>query len=494
MSVKKELLNGVFWNIVSRYSSILVGMVISMILARLLVPENYGVVSIAMTLLGFLSMFSSLGIASAIIQRRDLTKNDYDSIFTITLIIGFVLTLLFFACSWPIAKFYKNPQLIPVCQILSIQILLGSANMVPGALLSHERKFKILAIRGLFFQLLTGPMAIAAAYYGAGVYALVISPTVSSIGVLIWNCRYYKLKVTRHLSLAPIKKIFSFSAYQFLFEFVNYFSRNFDKLIIGRLLGLALVGIYNVAYALMMYPMGYISSVLNPVLHPVLSTMQDNPKEMAVKYGKLVKVVATMSFPLGIIFSGLSPDLIHFVYGHKWDAAIPVSSILALSVPLQMILSTSGAVFMSCNNTKMNFWVGIRNTLTTVIGFIIAAVVFKSLKAMAWSWTITLAINFCFSYWLLYKYVLKASVLSMLKYLVKPAMTSAVIWVLLMFLNSLNWGEGVVVPLLCKGLISVATVLILIQLTGQYDIKALAVKVINKIFRRNAAKTTSDLD
>ncbi len=469
-SIKQDMIHGVFWGAVEKYSGLAVNIVVSMVLARILSPAEYGVVAIATVIISFLQIFCTLGIGPAVIHRNDLTNENLDSIFTFSLSIGILLAVLFFCSSWMIADFYGDQQLVPVCQILSIQLLFASANMVPNALMAKHKRFKDIARRTLTFQVSSGIISVIAAFYGAGVYALLISPVVTSIGVFIWNRMYYRVHIDWKHDLEPVKRIFSFSSYQFLFEFVNYFSRNLDKLIIGKFMSVGALGIYEKSYRLMQLPMNNVTAVINPVLLPVLNDLQDDKENLSRKYAKIVKILACLSFPIGVILAGMSTEIIRFFYGNKWDGAIPVFSILALSLPLQMILSTSGAIYMICNNTRMQFWLGIRNTVTTILGFLIAAFVFKTLESMAWAWTITLVINFFFTYSLLYRYVLRTSIVPMLKELIHPAICAILIFFLLFAENTYLHTENLILSILVKGCSSSILAMVYIQLSGQYDV------------------------
>lgn len=480
-SIRHEMIHGVFWSAVEKYSGLAVGIIISMILARILSPREYGVVAIATVIIHFLQMFCTMGIGPAVIQRKDLTDKDVNSIFTFSVSIGLLLSVLFFFSSWLIADFYNNEQLVPVCQILSIQLFFAAANMVPNALMSKNLKFKAIARRTLTLQVISGSLAVIAALNGAGVYALLIAPVISSIGVFLWNRMYYKVNIDRHFSMEPIKRIFGFSSYEFLFEFINYFSRNLDKLIIGKFMTVEALGIYEKSYRLMQMPMNNVTSVINPVLLPVLKDLQDDKADLSRKYSKIVRFVSTISFPIGVILAGMGNEVIHFFYGGKWDAAIPVFSILALSLPLQMILSTTGAIYMVCNDTRMQFWLGLRNTVTTVGGFLVAAIFFKTIEAMAWAWTITLFINFVFTYYLMYRYVLRTSILPMLSELVLPAITAVAAGALLYVLKLSGITGGLFSSILIKGISSVLLVLVITQLSGRYDIIGTVKSKINAI-------------
>lgn len=480
-TLRQDMLHGVFWSAVEKYSGLVVSIVVSMFLARILSPKEYGVVAIATVAIHFLQMFCTMGIAPAIIQRKDLTDKDINNIFTFSLSVGMVLASLFFFSAKPIADFYKNEQLIPVCRILSIQLLFSAANMVPNALMAKNKRFKDIACRTLFLQLFSGIVSVIAALNGAGVYALLISPVTSAIGIFFWNRRFYKVSIDLHYNIEPIRRIFSFSSYQFLFEFANYFSRNLDKLIIGQFMNMDALGIYEKSYRLMQLPMQNVTSVINPVMQPVLKDLQDDKKELSIKYAKIVRFVATISFQLGIILSTMAYEVIHIFYGGKWDAAIPVFSILALSLPLQMILSTSGSIYMICNNTKMQFWLGMRNTITTVIGFLAAAFIWGTIEAMAWAWTITLVLNFIFTYYLLYRYVLCTSIRPMLLELVRPLIGTTITGTVILALNNVAWESPFVIVLVTKGAVAVLLTIVSIQFLGQYDIlKFIHEKILKK--------------
>lgn len=487
-SVKHDLIHGVFWSAVEKYSGVIIGICISMVLARLLSPKEYGVVAIAVVFINFISMFCTMGIGPAVIQRKDLTPKDINIIFTFTLIVGLVLGAIFFSCSWWISDFYKMPILVPVCQILSLQVFFSAANMVPNALMSRDKHFKNLARRNLTLQVICGPLAIVAAYYGAGVYALLISPTITSTCIFLWNRHYYPVKIVCKLfNFSPIKKIFSFSLYQFLFDFVNYFSRNFDKLIISKAVNITALGIYDVSYRLMQYPMQNISFVINPVLQPVLKDLQDDKVGLSREYNKIIKFLATLSFPIGIMCFFLASELIHVFCGNKWDAAIPVFRVLALSLPFQMIFATQGSIFTVCNNTKLLFWNGMRNMIVTLSGFVLAAIIFRTIVAVAWAWTLTHIFNFGCTYWLMYRYALKAPLKPMLKEFLRPALILILLGGILVVANHLLKDTPDIVSLIVKLVITFLASVILIHITKQYNIIQLIKKKVSKQDAKNVS-------
>lgn len=472
-NIRQELFRGVFWSAVEKYSGVVLSIGISMVLARLLGPKEYGVVAIATVLISFLNLFCNMGLGPAIIQQKDLTQDDCNSLFTFSLLVGTFLSVLFFCSSWGVAWFYGNQQLVSICQILSIQLLASAANMVPNALMNKNKRFKEKAKRTLFFQVVCGFFAIVSALAGAGVYALIITPLVTSIGVFCWNWSFYKVYIDKTFNLEPIKRVFSFSSFQFLFDICNYFSCNLDKIIIGKYFSVSSLGIYEKSYNLMQMPISNVSFVLNPVLQPVMKELQDDRKTLNEKFLKIVKLTSTISFPLGIILWGMAYECIHFFYGGNWDDAIPIFKILVLSVPCQMLLSVYGFLYLVCNDTKTMFYVGIRNTITTITGIIIAIVTIGTVDAVAISWTITVTVNFILSFKTLYARVLCLSAIPFFKMLVKPVFIASVLILTEVLLNRYINSDYLIIQLLLKGSLSLITALLLVQITKLYDLLAL---------------------
>lgn len=484
MAVKQEIIKGVFWTGLAKYSGIVISLVISAILARLITPSEFGTVAIVTVIINFLSMFATMGIFPAIIQRNDLTQGNLNSIFTFSLITGVITMLVLIGMSWSIADFYGDQTLIYVSWLLSIYLFFTAVNLVPNALMSKNKRFKEIAICTLILQIVSGIISVIAAFAGFGVYALVISPILSGIGLLLYNIHFYPCHIDWKLDMKPVKSIFSFSTFELMFEFVNYFSRNLDKLIIGKFLNMSALGYYDKSYRLMLIPMQNITSVINPVLQPVLSSLQNDGKEMAKKYNKLIHFIATFSFPLAIILYFNAYEIINIVYGDRWDAAIPTFKILALSIPFQMILSTSGAIFLSLNDVKRQFYVGIRNTITTVAGFLVAAIFFPTIEAMAWAWTITLFINFACSYFIMYRYSLKSPLWKMLKELRLSIVGATILSSLMIGLQLLIADYNIIVTLIIKVSLSIIFSLTFVQVTKQYDLIS-KIKEIKRKYERN---------
>lgn len=435
-SIKKEFTKGVFWIAVAKYSGIVIQLLISAILARKIAPSDFGTIAVAMVVMYFLDILADIGIGPAVVQYKQLTKHHLNSLFTLTAYLGVFLMAVLYLLSGVIADYYADIMLERVCQILSLAILFHSLNVVPNALMRKDQRFQTIAYRTLFFRILSGGIAVWGAFHGWGIYALLVSPILTAIGVLCVNYYHYPLQFVLRMNNEAIKMVASFSVFQFAFSFCNYFSRNLDKLIIGKFFSMTQLGYYDKSYHLMMLPIQNVAYVIDPVLHPVLSSLQDNKSELKLKNQKLAVLISNISFPIGLMLFFCAGELIKIVYGSRWDAAIPVFRILALSLPLQMILSTNVPFFQAAGKTNHLFVSGMLNTLCTVTGFFIAAYCWKSIEAVAWSWDITLTINFLSTYFILHVITLKESMASFIKALLPQCVNSVLTFVLITIIVS----------------------------------------------------------
>lgn len=471
--IKNAMIKGLAWSAIEKYSVFLVSLIVSMVLARLLAPKDFGVVAIATVIINFLSIFSTMGIGPAIIQRKNLSNDDINNIFSFSVIISLILTLIFFASSWLIAHYYAEVQLITICHVLCINLFFGGINMVPSALMAKNRRFKEIAIRTVVLQILTGAIAVYAAYNGFGVYSLLISPTVTSIAMMFYNCHFYPVKFKINIDIKIIKSIFSYSSYQFGFEFINYFSRNLDKLIIGKYISANALGYYDKSYRLMQLPAGQLTGVINPVLQPIMSTLQDDMTQMAQKYNKIIKFIGCISFPLSIFLYFSGDEIITLFYGDNWQFSVRSFQILALSLPTQMILSTSGGIWQSCNATKHLFWVGFINTLVTVTGFVLACVFYRTIESVAFAWTVTSILNFFTTYIIMYHSILNNSFFQMLKVLLVPFLCLVVTTLLLYVLGQMLVINNLIISISVKLILTFLVSIFLLNITGNFSFKTI---------------------
>lgn len=479
-SIKKELISGVFYMILSKYSRIIISLVVAGVLARLIAPKDFGIVAIATVIISFFNIFSDLGIGPAIIQNKELTKENYTQIFSFTIWQGLILAILFFFSSWIIADFYDSAILKTICQLLSVNLFFASVNIVPKALLYKNKEFQFIAYRSLITQVIGGTLAVIAALMGVGLYALIINPILSSLFLFILSYWKYPQKIRITWGLESIRKIFSFSAYQFLFNVINYFSRNMDKLLIGKYMNLTELGYYEKSYRLMMLPLQNITYVISPVMHPIFSEFQNDPVKLAGYYEKVVRFLAFVGLPLSVFLWFDAREITLFIFGDQWLPSVPVFQILTLSVGIQVVFSTSGSIFQAANDTKSLFICGIFAAILNVSGMLIGIFIFKTLEAVAWCICISFTINFIECYWWMYKYTFKQNIYTFWKQFFAPFKISILIGISLFCISLVVDKLPIIVSLAIKSGLYICLLAGYIQWSGEYNVWKLIKSKISK--------------
>ena len=435
MSIKKDILSGVAYTAIAKYAGVFISLGITAILARCFTPEEFGVVNIATVFISFFTLLSDLGIGPAVIQK-DLSSKELDGIFSLTLLTGAFLSILFCLCSTWIASFYGNPPMLQtLLQILSLSIFFNSANMVPNALIMKAKRFSFVAYRTLGVQILCGGVAVIAALKGMGIYALLINPVGSAIVLFAVNYLQYPLKPLAPVNRGVLQKIGSYSLYQFLFQFINYFSRNLDKLLMGKYMSMEALGYYDKAYRLMLLPLQNITYVITPVMHPVFVQIREDKSNMSRSYLKMLGTMAFIGFPLAAGLYFMARNLVLLMFGWQWFESIPAFKILALSVGFQILTSTTGAIFQAADATKKMFYCGLFGAFCTAGCVLVALFSFATAEAVAWAITIAYFLSFVQAFITLFVSTLKVGIKPFLKVLVRPLLLT-LIMVIAMFATS----------------------------------------------------------
>lgn len=468
-TLKQEITSGVIYTAIAKYSSIAIQIFITAILARILCPDDYGAIAIVSVFINFFNILGDIGIGPAIIQNKKLEKNDLENIFSFTVYMGIGLALIFASCSSLISNYYNNIVLYKICLWLSITIFAYTANIVPQNLLYKAKKFRLISISSFLINIATGCSAVCAAYLGLGVYALVLSQLLFAFTTLIFY--YSKVRIVfRPLpNVSSLKKIVSFSTYQFLFNLVNYFGRNTDKMLVGKFLGMEELGYYEKSYRLMMLPLQNITFVINPVLLPVFSTIQDNPHTVGEKYFKMINYLSYLAFPLSVILYFCSSELVLCFFGDQWHGAIAPFKILTLTVGMQILTSTTGSIFQAVNQTKKMFYAGLCGAFFMVTSFIVSLIFWGTTESVAYGYLIAQVLNTIQCFYLI-AHSLQYRTRDIFFYIWKAIMCCAVLAFSYFLLNNYIAFDFVFLGLVAKGLFGILITIAMVQLSGDINI------------------------
>jgi PST family polysaccharide transporter len=419
MSLKKQFISSTVIVAVTKYSGFLIGLIIMAILSRLLTPDDFGQIAIISVLAAFFNLLGEMGIGPAIIQKKELTQNDINIIFSLTILIGVLLAVTFFCLSPIVSSFYQQPTLDKICRLFSINVLCACLNIVPNALILKDKNFKFLMYRQFIIQPISGGLGIAAAFNNWGVYALLVHSISTGVLTFLVNYLHCSLKIVR-IKMLSILKIANYSAYQFLFDFINYFARNLDSLLIGKYMSPSALGNYEKSYRLMLLPIGILTRVLSPAIQPYFSDFQYDKRRIFLSYIKIVHLLALIGLPLSVFLHFSANELILIVFGEQWTTAIPVLEILAWSSGIQVILSSTGSIFQAANDTKRLFIVGFINAASLIAAICIGIFIFQSLTIVAYSLLVAFVFSFGISFCILIKITLGQSLIQFALQLKQP--------------------------------------------------------------------------
>ena len=267
-----------------------------------------------------------------------------------------------------------------------------------------------------------------------------------------------------------MNKIFSYSIFQFLFNVICFFSRNLDKLMIGKHMGMIELGYYEKSYRLMMLPLQNITQVITPVMHPIFSDFQDDLNKLAGSYERIVRLLAFIGFPLSILLYFTASEAVLIIFGDQWHQSISVFRILALSVGVQIVLSSSGSIFQASYDTKSLFICGLFSAVLNIAGFFVGIFYFDNLDALACCIVISFSINFIQCYLQMYVYTFKRNIKFFIKQLLSPFLLSIILVIVLYPLSILIEDYNIFPSLILKGIASILVFGLYIQLTHEYDI------------------------
>lgn len=389
-------------NFTTKYSVAIIQLIINLVLARLISPQEFGVVAIITVFSNFFILFSDMGIGASIIQMKELRQKDYNNIFSFTFYAGILLMIGFIGAGHILAFVYQNNVYILLGRILSISIFFSTLNIVPNAVLLKEQRFTEIGIRTALVSLISGIITVILAILDYKYYAVVIFTVFQIILSFVWNMSRISLRFSFKFKFDSVEKIFGYSFYQLLFNVTNYFVTNSDTLLVGKFLGEENVGLYNKSYQLMTYPVSMFSGAITPALHPVLSNYQFDKEKMYDYLVKIFRILIYFSIFISSICFFASREIISILYGREWSSATSSFQLLSLSIVTKMCNSITGSFYQSLGKVNLLFRIGLINGLL-ILGFTMIGVSSGTIEGVS----LFIAIGYMLSFWIAFYFLIK---------------------------------------------------------------------------------------
>lgn len=391
-SLKNKALVGMFWKAVEKIASTGISFFIGIILARILMPADYGLIGMLAIFFAFTELFINSGFSSALIQKKNRTEVDYSTIFYFNLIVSVLLYALLFFLAPFIASFFNTPQLSLLTRILSLNILVNALSLVPQTRLTINLQFKPQAIVSLLCVIISGTIGILMAYKGFGVWALVVQ-NISS-GIARTALYFYINKWTPRwiFSISSFKQLFGYSSKLLGAGIIGAIFNNIYSLLIGKIFSAKDVGFYTRAMQFPQLLSDLITSVLQGVTFPIMTSIQDDRTRLVSVYGRLMRMIFFLVIPALTLFALLTEPFIRLFLTEKWMPVVPLIQWLCFARMITPISSLNMNILNTIGRSDLFFKVDVIKIPLAIVALIITLPL--GLKAVVIGHFITTFISF----------------------------------------------------------------------------------------------------
>ena len=341
------------WSAISQLLRQGVQLITTFALARLLSPADFGLLGMALVIIGFVSLFRDLGTSSAVIRSRRRDNELLSTVFWLNLTLGLIITIVLVLSAPAVAAFYHEPRVTAVIQVLAFSLIVSSFGLLQQALLERELAFQTLAKVEALSVTLGAAVGIGLAAAGYGVWSLVFQTLAQTTAwsLLLWAVGKWRPGFT--FRLREVRYVSGIGLNLTGFNTVNYFFRNIDSLLVGRYLGSNNLGFYSMAYRVMFFPLQAISDVMGRVMFPVYAHLQDDDTRLRRYYLKSAGAIAFVTFPMMLGLMVVAEPFVVALFGEKWRSIIPLLQILAPVGMIQSVGTTVGAIYVVRGRTDL---------------------------------------------------------------------------------------------------------------------------------------------
>lgn len=356
--LKTKTFSGVRWTGFSSVSIALLYLLQVAVLARYLDKTDFGLVSLAMVVLGFAQAFVDMGFSNAIIHKQKVTRSQLDTLYTFNIISGFIVFGILYLLSPFIAHFYNEPSLVGILFWTGLNFVIQPFGIQFKVLLQKELEFDLVAKVEVISSFIGFVFAVGLAINGLKAYSLVFGFLATSFFSSFYFCfmGIRKSKPRMSFNFSEIKDFLSFGSYQMGERMINFFNSQFDVIIIGKVLGTESLGVYTIAKQLVMRPAQVINPIVTKVTFPVMAKLQDNIVELKIVYLKTINFLSSINFPIYSAIFLLAPEIVFIVFGVAWAAAIPIVKILSVYFALRSTTNPIGTLLLARGRARLAFF------------------------------------------------------------------------------------------------------------------------------------------
>ncbi|MEA2677029.1 MAG: polysaccharide transporter, family, partial [Chloroflexota bacterium] len=382
-ALQGRVARGLTWTLLDTWGSQVLGLVVFVLLARLLTKDDFGLVAFAAIFVSFASLLVDQGLGDAVVQRPTLTRRQLDTAFWASMAAGVVITVAGVVLAIPIAVLLGEPQLEPIIQVLSVTFMLTALSSIQTGLLRREMAFGSLAIRRIVAVVVGGVVGVGMALAGYGAWSLVgqqLAAAAISV-VMLWAVTPWR--PSRAFSGQDFRELFGFGIRVVGGDFLNFISRNSDNLLVGVFLGKIPIALYTVAYRILDTSQVLLINAARKLIFPTFSRLQHDPERIRRAYSRINRASSALTLPGYVGLALVAQEATVTLFGNKWAESGPVAAVLFLIGPVLTVQAFSGALFNAVGHPEVTLRFRLVTTITNVVGFAIAVLVFRDILAVA---------------------------------------------------------------------------------------------------------------
>ncbi|MBP1561953.1 MAG: lipopolysaccharide biosynthesis protein [Oscillospiraceae bacterium] len=385
--------SNIIWKLLERFGVQGVQFIIQIILARLLSPEHYGILSLMIIFTTLANVFIQNGFNTSLIQNKDVTEEDYSSVFWFSLGIAVILYIILFAAAPLVAAFYKMPDIITPFRVISLMLIPGAFNSIQVAKVSREMNFKKVFYSNIIGTVISGMAGIAAAYMGLGLWALVIQTllnvTVACI-VMLFTVNWHPTLVC---DLKRIKVLLSYGWKLLVSALLDTLYQDLSSLVIGKKYDSGMLGQYNRGKQFPQFIVNGVNGSIQSVLLPALSLKQEDRKQVKTLMRTSMTLSAYIIFPMMAGLAGIAEPLVSLILTDKWLPCVPYLQIFCFSFAFWPVHTSNLQAINAMGRSDIFLKLEIIKKIYGIAALIIAVFCFDSPIAIAMTGGITSVIS-----------------------------------------------------------------------------------------------------
>jgi O-antigen/teichoic acid export membrane protein len=370
--IRRIAVTGFLWTFFQKVGGQVISFVVFVVLARLLSPDDFGLVAMANVSIAFLTLFTGAALTAALVQRAEIDASHLDTMFWTVVGLSILLAVGTWQFAAEIAEFFKEPDLEPILSWLVVCLPLSALQQVQISLLRRELNFRSIALRLLISQPIAGAIGISFALLGFGVWSLVARTIASAViqTLVLWFTVNWRPRFS--FSIPHFRDLFSFGINVSGANFVAFFSRRMDVFLIGYVLGAGQLGIYTVAKRLILLLVELIGGTIEHVAWPIFSRIQQDRRKVVEAFHKATHYVSLMAFPVFTGIAILAGSIVPVVFGDQWILSAQLMPVLACIGLVQAVLTFHETLMVGMGRPELKLRLQVMLAIANLIAFFVA--------------------------------------------------------------------------------------------------------------------------